>query len=223
VTFPLYSKINSIKKRHQDGPLKGQFLDEWAVPEFEYLADNQWIWREKIDGRNTRIHVKMLGDGADKAVCVDFGGRTNKAEMPKPLLECLQELFHPPALDHYQSAFDEECLRDGITLFGEGYGAGIQSGGAYGPVDFILFDVLIGTSWMTEESTTDIAYKLGLRRVPLVATGTLHDAIDAVKHGYLASDWDGVEPEGLVCVPAVPLFDRRGHRILTKVKGKDFK
>ena len=218
MSFPLYSKINSIKKRHTDGPLKGQFTDEWAVPEFEYLAENEWVWREKVDGTNIRIRVTSVGDYLN----LQIGGRTDNAQIPAPLYQRLHDLFYNHE-SMYREAFDEECLLDGVTLFGEGYGAGIQKGGNYGPVDFILFDVRIGDSWMTEESTTDIANKLGLQRVPLYGTGTLNEAIIEVAGGLLVSAWPDVAPEGLVCVPTVPLFDRRGHRIITKVKGCDFK
>jgi hypothetical protein len=220
MTFPLYSKINSIQKRHTEGPLRGQFTGEWAIPEFGYLSENEWIWREKVDGTNIRVGVRI--PEGQQYLTIEIGGRTASAQIPAPLYQRLHDTFYIDD-EVYREAFDEECLRDGVTLFGEGYGAGIQKGGNYGPVDFILFDVRIGDSWMTEESTTDIAGKLGLKRVPIVGFGTLNEAIKTVAGGLLESAWAGVKAEGLVCVPSVPLFDRRGHRIITKVKDKDFK
>jgi hypothetical protein len=39
----------------------------------------------------------------------------------------------------------------------------------------------------------------------------------------LISRWGEFEAEGLVARPEVELFDRAGHRIITKIKAKDLK
>ena len=165
-TFQKYHKIQSIQKRHTDGPLKGKFNGEWTCPEHEYLIDNDWIWREKIDGTNIRIHVTCDASGWP---LVEFGGRTDNAQIPAPLVTKLNELFNTDeAKDRLLEQFEQSTLQMGVVLFGEGYGAGIQKGGAYGPVSFILFDVLIGGTWLMEADVTQIACGLGIDRVPLV-------------------------------------------------------
>jgi hypothetical protein len=221
MSFPLYHKINSIQKRYVEGPKKGQFTGEWARPEFEYLQYNNWVCREKIDGTNIRIHVTANHNGVPN---VEFGGRTDNAQTPKPLLVKLEELFKTDEatfnlIECFNLADDPAAS---ITLFGEGYGAGIQKGGGYGGVNFILFDVKVGDFWLLEDAVTDIAHKLQIDRVPLVGTYRLKDAIELVRAGELISAWSEVIPEGLVVVPELPLFDRAGHRVITKIKGVDF-
>jgi len=216
-----YHKINSIQKRYDDGPLKGQFTGEWVDPVYEYLQDCQWICREKIDGTNIRIHYGLAEDGS---VARAIGGRSNNSSIPAPLYQRIEALFPLDGDDTLvRSIFDESALQAGVTLYGEGFGAGIQKGGNYGPVDFILFDVQVGGWWLDEENITDIAQKFGVQRVPIYESiATLREAITKVSTHSLMSHWEGVEVEGIVAVPAVPLFDRRGNRIVVKVKGRDY-
>ena len=62
-----------------------------------------------------------------------------------------------------------------ITLYGKGYGGGIQKGGgAYtsktkgGAVSFRLFDVLVGETWLRRADVEDVAAKLSIKCVPLI-------------------------------------------------------
>ena len=220
--MPEYHKINSIQKRHENGPLKGQFTGEWVDPVYEYLQDCKWICREKIDGTNIRVHYALADDGFITRI---VGGRSNNSSIPAPLYEKLESIFPLNGYDEskVRDIFDESALQAGVTLYGEGFGAGIQKGGNYGPVDFILFDVNVGGWWLDETNTTDNAEKFGVKRVPIYENiTTLREAIDLVSTHNLCSNFDNVEVEGIVAVPAVPLFDRRGHRIIVKVKGNDF-
>jgi hypothetical protein len=81
---------------------------------------------------------------------------------------------------------------------------------------------------------------LGIESVPVIGSGTLHDAVDIVSSGItfdhngvvqrwytsivggLESRWGPFEAEGIVARPVVPLFDRKGQRIITKIKSVDF-
>lgn len=202
-----YHKINSLFKRDE----KGKFIfDQFSTPEFEYLHENEWVGTEKIDGTNIRIHWN-----GEK---VEFGGRTDNAQIPVFLVNRLQELVEN---FNWQEVFPDA---DDVTLFGEGYGAKIQkSGGLYKPdgVDFILFDVKIGHWWMKREAVDEIAGKLGIGSVPIIFRGTLMEAIEFVKPGF-DSTIGSAKAEGLVLVPAIDLFTRRGDRVITKLKTKDF-
>lgn len=202
-----YHKIQSIYKRDEQ---THKFIEgEWSVPEFEYLKDNQWQFTEKIDGTNVRVHW-------DKER-VTFGGRTDNAQMPTFLVSKLQELFP-------ESKFLGLYPDIAMTLYGEGYGARIQKGGGNymsNGVDFALFDVFIDTWWLSRENIEDIAQKLEIKTVPVIGTGTISDAITLIRNG-LKSRYGDFQAEGLVIKPLTELFNRKGNRIISKLKTKDF-
>ena len=76
--------------------------------------------------------------------------------------------------------------------------------------------------YLERESVEDIARKIGLKIVPIIGRGTLEDAIEMTKKGF-NSEWGEFIAEGLVARPVVELRTRRGDRIITKVKYRDFK
>lgn len=227
-----YHKIQTLFKRHTDGKKKGKMIrGAWTTPELEYLARNPWEFTEKIDGTNIRIGYDLDPDHLDM---VEFAGRSDNAVIPKPLMEVLEARFTP--------ALFKSAGLNNIILFGEGYGPKIQNGGLYTGGervhDFVLFDVKIGRWWLSRKDVKDIADKLGIDAVPLVGTGTLYDAIDIVSTGVtftdtgsimrwgsgtLSSRWGNFDAEGIVARPVVPMFDRKGERIITKIKKVDFK
>ena len=208
-----YHKIQTIFKRDMSN--KGKIIEgEFALPEIEFLKDNEWIFTEKVDGTNIRV----MWDGEK----VTFGGKTDNAQMPVFLLYKLQELFEGIVKEQiFKEVFGEE---GGVCLYGEGYGAKIQKGGGnYIPdgVDFVLFDVKIGDWWLKREDIEDIASKLGLRVVPIIGKGTISKMIDIVKKGF-DSQWGDFIAEGIVAKPMVELKNSKGGRIITKIKYKDF-
>ena len=202
-----YQKIQSIFKR--DERTHKFIIGEYSLPEFEYLAYNYWIGTEKVDGTNVRINW----DGGK----IEFGGRTDNAQMPLSLLQRLEQLF---PIEKFKTLYPETPM----TLYGEGYGAGIQKGGGnYIPtgVDFILIDVLVDEWWLKREDIEDVANKLGIKVVPVVYGGKLISAIQPVKQG-LKSTFGDFMAEGMVLKPAIELKTRSGDRIITKLKTKDF-
>jgi len=206
VSMAEYSKINTIWKRDERGQV---VVGDYATPEFAYLADLDWDWTEKVDGTNVRVGW----DGSS----VEFGGRTSNAQMPTKLVAALREMFANPA------AFADCFGESGAVLYGEGYGAGIQSGGNYSPTQtFVLFDVAVGPWWLRRDDVADVAAKLGLRCVPIVGRGSLPWASDRTKAG-LTSTWGDFPAEGMVGRPVVDLFDRKGERIIAKIKARDFR
>lgn len=211
-----YHKIKTIFKRDPKN-MRFVFEGEWSEPEFEFLQNNQWVWTEKVDGTNVRVFWQPQEEQA-----VRFGGKTDNAQMPIFLLDKLNELFT------YQKFFDAGfglTTDDYVTLYGEGYGAKIQKGGGNyrsDGVDFVLFDVKVGKWWLKREDVENIAVKLGIKVVPIIGEGTLLEAVDVVKKG-LQSQWGDFESEGLVLRPKVELSTRAGHRIITKLKSRDFR
>lgn len=235
-----YHKIQTLFKRHLDGPKKGKMIrGAWTTPALEYLSKNQWEFTEKVDGTNIRIHFSRIQD----SVFVKFGGRTDRATIPEPLLRWMEERWPTSLSGDGANATVGRWMIDNdlteVTLFGEGYGNKIQNGGLYSDEQkFVLFDVKIGNFWLERNNVDDIAAKLGIDSVPTLGHGTLEDAIDIVSTGItfeksgsikrwgpgrLNSTWGDFEAEGIVARTATPLFDRKGERMITKIKAVDFR
>lgn len=209
-----YHKIQTVFKR--DEKTKHIIEGEYTLSEFEYLKDNQWVWTEKVDGTNTRV----MWNGEN----VVFGGKTDDAQMPMHLLYKLQELFEGTAKKQlFIEQFGAEPTE--VCLYGEGYGSKIQSAGKlYIPDghDFVLFDVKVGDWYLQRQDVEQIAKHFGIGIVPIVGTGTLTEAIEQVRAG-MKSTWGDFTSEGLVLRPATELKTRKGERLITKIKHRDFK
>jgi hypothetical protein len=204
-----YPKIPGPYRRHIEGPNRNQLIEGyWTSPELQATATLEWCWTEKVDGTNVRV----MWDGHR----VTFGGRTDRAQMPVKLMERLAELFPEELLEQYSGA-------DPVTLYGEGYGAGIQRGGLYRDhIDFVLFDVRVGRWWLNRSDVEGVAGALGIDCVPLVHSGPIQEAIDIVSDG-LQSAWNpALRAEGLVGVTRCGLLARSGERLIVKVKACDF-
>ena len=200
-----YEHIDTIFKRTPDGRL---MVGEYATSILEALKDLAWIGTEKVDGTNIRV----LWDGET----VRCGGKTDNAQIPVFLLNRLQDIF------------TKECMaknfEGSICLYGEGFGAKIQKGGSNyisNGVSFALFDAKVDTGWLQRDALEGIAVTFAIDVVPIIFQGTLLDACDYVRTPR-QSKWGIAEIEGLVLQPSVQLFDRQGHRVLTKIKRKDF-
>jgi hypothetical protein len=81
--------------------------------------------------------------------------------------------------------------------------------------------VKIGDWYLFREDVEEIAQKLAIRTVPILGTGTLHDALQMSRKGF-NSQWGNFLAEGIVARPKTELKTRRGDRIITKVKHRDF-
>lgn len=224
-----YHKINTIFKRDMAGDKK-LIVGQWSQPEFEYLANNQWEFTEKVDGTNIRVHFSRGVFEGMPTVRINFGGRTDNASIPPDLLSALNKQFADLDLGTRVLNIMEERKIEEFTLYGEGYGPKIQRGGKYRSLPgFVMFDVAVGDWWLERDSVNDLGKTLDVDTVPVIGEGTLWDAIDLVKNGvdgdppYLVSRWGNFEAEGIVARPAVSMFDRAGRRIIAKIKGKDFK
>jgi hypothetical protein len=208
-----YHKIPGPFKRNTQGPDKNKVIAwQWSTPELEYLADTDWIFTEKVDGTNVRV----IWDGHKP----EFRGRTDRADLHKDLIKALEDMFPEELLEQTFGV-------NPAILFGEGYGPGIQKGGGNYRSDksFILFDVHIGGWWLLQDSVEDIANALGISVVPVYKTCTLREAInfmavDEPLYSIIAEQY-ATPAEGMVGTPALPLFNRRGDRIIVKLKGCD--
>ena len=211
---PEYHKIQTLWKRDKRNVI---VPGEFTTDELKYLKDLPWRWSEKIDGTNIRAHW----DGRT----VTLNGRTDNAQLPARLVETLAPLVADTELwSNIFGTGDGEKQPD-VTIYGEGYGAGIQKGGVYGPDQkFIVFDVLIDGWWLQWFNVVNIAYKLGLEVVPVIFDEiTIEEAWEHVKSDdFSTMGVKCIHPEGLVGSPTIPLFDRKGERVITKMKVKDW-
>lgn len=209
---PEYHKINTVFKRNDKGII---IPDQFTKDEFDYLRHNAWRWTEKIDGTNIRIH---WNGGSDYTI----GGRTDRANVPATIVAAIRATLGTDASK--LSGILQASPESPVTLYGEGYGAGIQKGGGNYREDqgFIAFDVRIGDWYLRPEDASQIAASLGLDIVPEIGIHSLSHAIDGMKHNEFRSAFPGVIAEGIVGTPIVPLRDRGGNRIIAKLKYKDF-
>lgn len=206
-----YHKIDGIFER--DEKSKKLIEGKWRDETVEFLKDNVWEFTEKVDGTNIRVHW----DGHK----VEFGGRTDNAQIPAPLTNRLFELFGG---QDNEELFEQKFGEMEVILFGEGYGAKIQTGGNYKDTqDFILFDVKIGSNWQPRSSNEDIAKYFGIDIVPIVLEGTIQDGINYVKGKPMSLiGKKEAKMEGLVGRPKVELCNRTGKRVIVKIKERDW-
>jgi hypothetical protein len=177
-----------------------------------YSLLKSWRWTEKVDGTNIRCIWK---DGK-----LTFGGKSDNAQIHADLIKWLYE--------HVSAEKLAEIFPDSdAVIYGEGYGAGIQKGGGdYTPEKkLIVFDVLVGGKWwLAHEDVLDVAQKLGLDVVPDFGEMTLEEATELVHKGFKSrcAVNAGKDAEGLVGRPLEALFDKKGARLIVKLKTKDF-
>jgi len=205
-----YHKIETLFERDMEGNKKlieGKFRN----PVVEYIKDLEWNFTEKIDGTNVRVHW----DGHT----VIFGGRTDNAQMPTPLVQKLNSLFLGIT---NEQLFEQKFGANPVTFYGEGYGGKIQNGTNYKETeDFILFDVECNGVFYNYLYCVELAEMFGISYVPIVTRGTLDLGIKMVT---VMSSLMGetAKFEGFVARPIVELKDNRGNRIIVKIKVRDF-
>jgi hypothetical protein len=206
-----YPKIETVwvrdDKTHKVRP------DEFRLPEFALVKE--WALTEKVDGTNIRIGLNANGT-------VAIGGRTETAQVPTPLLAMLVGVFNAEAL---LAKFGDSDF----TIFGEGYGPKIQSGGAYsGEPRYRIFDVRVGTWWLEPDDVAGVAATFGLKTVPTLGVCAVPPRDVAslgacVGHTLITDEGgNGRRAEGVVARAVPGLFTRKGERLMWKLKFKDF-
>ena len=183
-----------------------------------YSLLKTWHWTEKVDGTNIRC---IWRNGH-----LTFGGKTDNAQIHADLIKWLYEHVSTIKLNEVFPDEAPDKIAD-VVIYGEGYGAGIQKGGGdYSPVKkLIVFDVLVGGKWwLNYEAVCDVAGKLGLDVVPSFGEMPLEEAAALVRAGFKSrcAINSNRMAEGLVGRPLETLFDKKGARLITKIKTKDF-
>ena len=257
-----YQKINTLYKRDAKNVIMP--YAEFTEPEFEYLRGLKWRAEVKIDGTNMRIEVSKCPivdiENTITDVCfkVEYKGKTDNAQIPPKLLKFMQEHFPEDKVlaglglekqiprnkwVEHKWTFDDgvtpnyEAIPDLYTIYGEGYGNGIQKGGNYikDGVDFRVFDVKVTCKYhkgnmkvdeiyINTDARNDIANKIGANIVPFYAYLTIDEAIDIVRNGIITGLWDNPDyiEEGLVLRTDCGLLNKQGKRLIVKIKTEDF-
>lgn len=221
-----YPKIDTLYDR--DG--RHIIVGKLRMQEFGNIK--RWSITEKIHGTNTRV---TLFDNCE----VIYGGKTDDAIMPQELLEYLKKIFTPEKMKEI-FWLPNKPIPKSATTYGEGYGPRIVPGsGAYRKdVSFRLFDCLVkgetGNWWLERKDLEDVAMKLGIKCVPILGIIDFLpvDSLQIEKmfldnrNRLVAIEEDGMvdmKPEGIVAKTEPLLFNRKGERIMWKLKIKDFK
>ena len=203
-----YPKIHSLYMRD---PITNKFTTEFSKPEFD--SEDLWHVEEKIDGMNMRVYI-------DNGKITDIKGRTDAASIPPKLLKWLgRDELVLKIMEHYNTG--------PVILFGEGFGAGIQSGGIYRKDQaMILFDCYMGGRWSTRLEILEIAGQLGMEVPAFIGLMTKEEAIKYVKSKPKGFYGDQNYPmEGVMCrsEPLVRYNTRSANPVMFKLKVKDFK
>jgi RNA ligase len=202
-----YHKIETLYERDEK-----TFKVTGVIRNRTYSLLKTWHWTEKIDGTNIRA---IWNHETGK---LQFGGKTDNAQIHADLFRYLYETL---PVENVRGVFPDVCA----VIYGEGYGAGIQKGGDYSATKkFIIFDVLVdGKWWLSWENVCDIAAKLHLETVPDFGEMPLEQASELVRAGFPSKLNGGkMKAEGLVGRPLETLFDKKGARLIVKLKTKDF-
>ena len=226
-----YPKIVSVYKRDPHTKYRTMLHGLYSLPEFHFLEHCDWVWTEKLHGTNIRIQilndtVRLYGDDGKTPIIHTpagqnflYRGRTERAELPKGMVDRLNELLTSSDGDSVFNLFPE----GDTCLYGEGVGASINKGGGYcSGLDFVLFDVKCGNWWLKREDVNDIARKLHIQYVPTIGIGSLPAMANKVRLGF-NSKWGNFPAEGIVARPYVELKNRAGNRIICKLKTADYK
>jgi hypothetical protein len=213
-----YPKINTLFNRDAT---KKSIIIEGEYSRKEFTSIRRWLFTEKIDGTNIRITY----DSATKVIT--YEGKTDNAQIPAKLYAVLTAIFSPQLFETaFAPADPTKPFPKKITLYGEGYGAGIACDGEpYRPdMSFILFDVTVDGWWLERENVFDIAQKMHIQSVPIVGVGSLEDGIEMVKSkrcSYITVKEKTFE--GIVATSDPLMLFRDGTPIKWKLKVKDYR
>lgn len=215
----VFTKINTLYKRDEKGKI---MIGEFSRPEFEYLHNLPWIAYEKIDGTN----MSYYWDGHT----LEIHGKTENASIPNSLINKMSTMVTKEMMEKvFPVKYDESGneIPMLIIIYGEGYGAKIQKcGGRYmsKDVNFRVFDINIDDWWLELDDVQDICNKLNLEMAVPYGELTIQEAEEMVIKGFKStiSEDKTLIAEGLVLRPKVQLFNKRGERIMVKIKYCDY-
>ena len=223
-----FGKIETLYERDENDK---RFVVSGKLRRPEFRNIKLWSITEKVHGENTRVSLFDNGN-------VEYGGKTNEAELTPGIIDFLKKIFPPEKL---KEAFwlPGKPIPKQVTIYGETYGAGSTVHGSKlyrKDLSVRLFDCLIDIYWLNRNNLEDVARKLGIKCVPLLGTidflpNTVQDIeyiLDNNKDKLVAVEEGGSVNirEGIVAKSEPMLFYREGEklrRVMWKLKIRDFK
>lgn len=211
-----YPKINTLFERNEDFTVKTDCIKDESIAQVK-----SWLVTEKIHGMNVRV----IWNGTEFM----FAGRTDKATLPGKLTEFLRSKFTTKLGNTIFNNPEFFYKNLPIVLYGEGYGAGINSGGDLNNnQEFRLFDVLVKDYWVPFNNVCKIAEMFSIKTVPLIARMTMEEIVNLVQKGFVSAV--GLEETGRMCIAEGVvgrtdpyLYNSRGGRLVIKLKTEDFR
>ena len=180
---------------------------------------------------------------------ITIKGKTDNAQIPPHLEKYMKETFtddkvfaslgikkyipieewaeHGWCVSKEDSTPMYEKIPEKYTIYGEGYGMKIQKcGGRYlsKSVSFRGFDVKVNDTYLLRDNAMSVFEKLGADTVPYFGQMTIDEAIEKVREGFVSeiSEDRTLIAEGLVLSSPLGLKNRRGERLIVKIKYMDF-
>lgn len=205
------------------------------------------VTRESVYGEVSNIDD--IGNIIGVKFNIEIKGKTDNAQIPPHLDKYMKETFtndkvfaslgikeYIPIEEWAEHGWcvskeDPTPVYDKIpekyTLYGEGYGMKIQKcGGRYlsNSVSFRGIDVKVNDTYLLRDNAMSIFEKLGADTVPYFGQMTIDEAIDFVRAGFIStiSEDRTLIAEGLVLSSPLGLKNRRGERLIVKIKYGDF-
>ena len=226
-----YHKIETLFKFNQETK---RWTNKFCNENVSLLQSNLWLFTEKIDGTNFRIHWNGHK--------LSYAGRTDNSQFNKQQGERKFVWYIPHHYNHLvidfinkylvneeqEVVFEQRFQENIVTVYGELFGVGIQNGGLYvdskgldsKQLDFRVFDIEIGDVFLEYDNAATLAQELGFKFVPIVMIETISQAVEYVLKND-KSTFSNAKLEGLVGKPLGDFRDRLGKRIVVKIKRKD--
>lgn len=225
---PEFEYLRNLKWRAEE-KINGTNMRIEVTPKIEYQVE----YYSNVDLVETDIPLGVH-------FTVTIKGKTDNAQIP-PILKKYMEDNYPsdkvldalglkefiPVKEWEDHKWNDVIDIPKYTIYGEGYGAKIQKdGGNYikNGVSFAGFDVKVGDMYLLTDNRDDIINKLGAPIAPFIGYFTIDEAIEYVRKGFksrIAENKDFIA-EGLVLRTELGLKNRRGERLIVKIKYEDF-
>ena len=225
---PEFEYLRNLKWRAEE-KIDGTNMRIEVTPKIEYQVE----YYSNVDLVETDIPLGVH-------FTVTIKGKTDNAQIP-PMLKKYMEDNYPadkvldalglkefiPVKEWVEHKWNDVIDIPKYTIYGEGYGAKIQkAGGNYikNGVSFAGFDVKVNDVYLLTDNRDDIINKLGAPIAPFIGYFTIDEAIEYVRKGFkskIAENKDFIA-EGLVLRTELGLKNRRGERLIVKIKYEDF-
>lgn len=220
-----YPKMIHLWKRFENPPEMRGIMDrnKFSAPEFG--AIDSWHVTEKIDGVNIRVMLRLVNASWTVTLFTREGTDQNinwpgaKAFLVKTFTT--ERIFQ---------VIDIEKLNPDTTvvLYGEMFGPKIWGGVTYSDtIDYALFDVRIDDWWLETKVVEEMAEKMGIRYVPIIAETASLKYIEGwvEREGVESQIGSGAHAmEGVVCrANPMMLFRNNKNPIQFKLKFKEIR